>query len=324
MLRTCRVLLSIGLFVAGFSPAAEAHGIRVLLEGREVAFQRPPYLEGEEVMVPLKQAFETLGFTVGYSRRTRTILCTRGEHLAELALESILGRIDGRVVYLKAPPVVRDGTTMVPLSFLAEASGLAYRWDPASGTARAGEGAPELTLFPASAEVVKDRRPGIGAEFRQPVRPSTIRLLVDGQDFTAAAIRDSRRVEWTPPYDLAVGDHYALVEARDDRGYRHRREWRFTVALPGLIRAARVVSARRLLAGQILQVEVEGASGGRASFDIGDWMRGLEMEEVSPGFYRGFYTVREQDRGQSQVLVRVVMPDGRSEAREIPGALTFN
>ena len=58
-----------------------------------------------------------------------------------------------------------------------------------------------------------------------------------------------------------------------------------------------------LKAGAWLEVAMEGDAGRFASFDIGTFKKGLPMEEVQPGIYRGRYQVAPKDNADGETLV---------------------
>jgi hypothetical protein len=51
---------------------------------------------------------------------------------------------------------------------------------------------------------------------------------------------------------------------------------------------------RPLRAGETFDVVLRGTPGGHATFDIGDYLTGLEMKEQSPGVYTGSYTIPDR------------------------------
>jgi hypothetical protein len=64
---------------------------------------------------------------------------------------------------------------------------------------------------------------------------------------------------------------------------------------PSVAIASVTLSADRpLKAGESFDVTLQGTAGGRASFDIGDYLTGLEMHETQPGTYVGHYTIPER------------------------------
>ncbi|HVF61015.1 MAG TPA: hypothetical protein VNJ70_14505 [Thermoanaerobaculia bacterium] len=72
----------------------------------------------------------------------------------------------------------------------------------------------------------------------RPVSPTSLRLLLDGEDVTAAArvgatedVPPSQAdISYTPPAPLAAGEHRAEVRFVDDRGAAYSYAWSFTVA----------------------------------------------------------------------------------------------
>jgi hypothetical protein len=53
-------------------------------------------------------------------------------------------------------------------------------------------------------------------------------------------------------------------------------------------------ATRPLHAGEHFDVSLEGTPGGRASFDIGDYLTGIEMREDTPGVYHGQFTIPDR------------------------------
>jgi hypothetical protein len=55
-----------------------------------------------------------------------------------------------------------------------------------------------------------------------------------------------------------------------------------------------ISAIRPLRAGETLSVDVNGTPGGRASFDIGDYLEDLPLREERPGLYRGRFVIPER------------------------------
>jgi hypothetical protein len=55
-----------------------------------------------------------------------------------------------------------------------------------------------------------------------------------------------------------------------------------------------ITASRPLRAGESFDVVLLGTPGGRADFDIGDYVAGLPMHETSPGTYRGSFTIPDR------------------------------
>jgi len=129
-LRTCLTLLALAFLSLG----ARAGGdIIVTVDGRSLAFDQPPLMQGGRVLVPLRGIFEALGATVGFESSTRTIQARSAEATILLPLGSRTASVNGRSVILDVPAASIGGRTVVPLRFVAEALGAEARWD---GSAR--------------------------------------------------------------------------------------------------------------------------------------------------------------------------------------------
>ena len=87
------------------------------------------------VMVPLRSVFEALGAQVQYNSANRSIVATAGKDRLVMQVGVAAAVINGQTLQLKAPPVMYGGSVLVPLRFIAEASGATVRWDANSRTA---------------------------------------------------------------------------------------------------------------------------------------------------------------------------------------------
>jgi len=115
------------------SPGALAQGITVLLNGEVLPTTAPPREVDGRVMVAMRDIFEALQATIEWEDTTQTVTATLGETEIEIAIGQDFALLDGEAVPLDAPAVVVNGTTFVPLRFVAEATGADVRWN---GTTR--------------------------------------------------------------------------------------------------------------------------------------------------------------------------------------------
>jgi len=124
--------------------------------------------------------------------------------------------------------------------------------------------------------------------------------------------------------DLAVGDYVTV--RRNPMTYEIRqiivsRSVATTPTSPPTVGDAKIASfnisaARPLRAGESFSVILQGTPGGRATFDIGDFLTGLEMREESSGTYRGEYTVPDR-LNVNQVPIFGHLAVGSSQAPRI-------
>lgn len=109
-----------------------AQNVSVTVDGNPVRFRgAPPTSMNGRVLVPLRGVFEELGARVDYSPTTRTIMAMRDGREVTLRLGERTAIVDGRAVALDVPPMVRYGTTLVPIRFVSEALGASVMWNNA-------------------------------------------------------------------------------------------------------------------------------------------------------------------------------------------------
>ena len=114
------------------APAPEPAGglndvaIRVFFKGSELHFdEAQPTVKDGRTLVPFRQLFETLGFTVKWVEEgaVRKAIGTKGGLSIELTIDSVNATVNGKTVSLDVPAQIIGGRTMVPLRFVSESSG---------------------------------------------------------------------------------------------------------------------------------------------------------------------------------------------------------
>lgn len=143
----CAMLSTVGIGSRGLVVAASAlalwpgagalgaNPIQVNVNGNPVSFTGAPPVEVDgSVLVPLRGVFEAMGATVNYDSAARTITAKEGSQIVVLAIGSTSASIDGNLQTLSQPARVEDGTTLVPLRFVAQALGGYVQWQAAQNT----------------------------------------------------------------------------------------------------------------------------------------------------------------------------------------------
>ncbi|GMU51659.1 MAG: hypothetical protein AMXMBFR33_08050 [Candidatus Xenobia bacterium] len=82
---------------------------------------------------------------------------------------------------------------------------------------------------PADGSTPKGARPEIGATFFEPVKTTTVRLYVDGQDVTGMSRVSDSQVRMQPGSDFSPGRHTARVTANAQSGRAIDGSWSFTI-----------------------------------------------------------------------------------------------
>ncbi|MBC7808651.1 MAG: copper amine oxidase N-terminal domain-containing protein [Akkermansiaceae bacterium] len=163
-----RTVFAAALAALSFTlPARAQSPVAVTVNGDPVSFPgQPPVQQSDRILVPLRGVLEKIGATVRYSGPTKTIRATKGETKIELTLGERAANISGKAVSLDVPAQAINGTTLVPLRFVAESLGADVKFD---GTARVvairTDGKPNVIVVP--------ERPSVGAKPTGPSKPST-------------------------------------------------------------------------------------------------------------------------------------------------------
>ncbi|MGG1517858.1 copper amine oxidase N-terminal domain-containing protein [Paenibacillus oryzisoli] len=100
--------------------------IRVFFKGNELHFaDAQPVVKDGRTLVPFRQLFETLGFTVKWVEEgsVQKAIGTKDGLSIELTIQSVNASVNGKTVVLDVPAQIIDGRTMVPLRFVSESSG---------------------------------------------------------------------------------------------------------------------------------------------------------------------------------------------------------
>ncbi|MBS3984425.1 MAG: hypothetical protein KGZ66_02330 [Selenomonadales bacterium] len=114
--------------------SAQAHPIRITLNGRQLATDVAPIIRNGRTLVPFRAIFEALGARVTWDEATNTVAGYRGRQAIILELGSTTAWVNGPAVRLDVAPQAVNGRTMVPLRFVAERLGAQVEWVDATRT----------------------------------------------------------------------------------------------------------------------------------------------------------------------------------------------
>ena len=134
--------------------------------------------------------------------------------------------------------------------------------------------------------------------------------------------------------DLRVGD-YVTVRSNPESGELREIVASRTLALeaasppppgsapPIAIESVAISATRPLRAGEVLDVTLHGSAGGRAAFDIGDYLSNIAMRETTPGTYVGHYAIPERfDVTQVPVYGELTLGSAKAPRSQAADTLT--
>lgn len=148
------------------TPAAHAQsGVQVTVNGSPVQFNgQGPVESNGRVLVPLRGVLEKIGAYVNYDAAAKQVTAVRNETQIVLPLNTRTATVGGRAVSLEVPAQVVNGSTLVPLRFVAESLGATVSFEASSntvaitqggGTSVAGSSSQPIPNRPAPQDVIQ-------------------------------------------------------------------------------------------------------------------------------------------------------------------------
>lgn len=123
------LVMAFGLVLNVATARAADGSVSVNIDGDELALDVPGQIIDGRTLVPFRAIFEALGAEVSWNARAQTVSASRGKDTLALTIGSRVVEWRGSTIKVDAPPVIVNGRTLVPLRLVAQALGLAVRWD---------------------------------------------------------------------------------------------------------------------------------------------------------------------------------------------------
>ena len=108
--------------------------ISVRLDKQTVKFDVNPVLKDNRVLVPISTIFKALGFDMEWDSQTETARAKNKDNVIVLKNNYGIAKVNGDIVQLDAAPQILNGRILVPLRFVAEATGAKVEWEPYTRT----------------------------------------------------------------------------------------------------------------------------------------------------------------------------------------------
>ncbi|MCG8540362.1 MAG: stalk domain-containing protein [Clostridia bacterium] len=126
--------LSIAQAVTKYQYPSIHQNVRVKLDGHILNFDVSPIIIDGRTLVPFRVILETLGAKVGWHEDTRTVTAIKDDLIIELKIDSVEALLNKEKIDLDVPAMIKDGRTLIPVRFIAEALGCTVDWDVNSRT----------------------------------------------------------------------------------------------------------------------------------------------------------------------------------------------
>lgn len=107
---------------------------KLFLDGKLLQPNSPPIIVNDSVLVPIRTVAEHLGYNVAYDTAKKQVNVEDGSVKILMTIGKSTATVNGKAVSMIAGPVLRSGTTFIPLRFVGETLGLQIRWEAASRT----------------------------------------------------------------------------------------------------------------------------------------------------------------------------------------------
>lgn len=121
--------------------------VNVTIDSQLQTFEQDAVIIGESTMVPMRAIFEKLGAKIDWDQDTETVTAVKVKSVSsnplavadtiniKLTVGKQIAFVNSKAVSLAVKPVIINGSTLVPLRFVAEALGTGVSWDQATTTA---------------------------------------------------------------------------------------------------------------------------------------------------------------------------------------------
>jgi len=108
--------------------------VKVVINGQNMKFDVNPIIHNNRPFLPFRGIGESLGATVNWDQKTKTVTAYKGSSTVVLTVGSTTAYVDSIPVKLDAAPMIYNNRTLVPLRFFSEAFGASVAWDNSSRT----------------------------------------------------------------------------------------------------------------------------------------------------------------------------------------------
>jgi N-acetylmuramoyl-L-alanine amidase len=106
--------------------------IQLYLNGKKLTTEVAPRIINDIAVVPVRIIAEELGAEVKWEGETRKVNVVQNQVSINLQIDNDQATVNGSAKKLDIPPMIVDGSTMLPLRFVGENLGMHVTWDPRS------------------------------------------------------------------------------------------------------------------------------------------------------------------------------------------------
>ncbi|NOU73669.1 hypothetical protein GC098_19965 [Paenibacillus sp. LMG 31458] len=124
------VIILLSVYPAAKTNAADQPPLKVFVDTARISFQVDPLLTDGTTLVQFRPLFEAIGMDVKWDEAQRLVTGSKSGLKIELRIDDSHATVNGKKVELSQGALIVNGSTMVPLRFIGEATGALVHWDP--------------------------------------------------------------------------------------------------------------------------------------------------------------------------------------------------
>lgn len=117
-----------------FFSATNSFAINIELNGNRLFPDCEPYVQDGRTMVPVSVIAKRIGINTFWDSNSKTVIISNKNTVLSLQIDNPIATVNNNQVILDVPARIKDGRTMVPLSFLASNLGLESSWNSETKT----------------------------------------------------------------------------------------------------------------------------------------------------------------------------------------------
>ena len=128
-------------FLVCLPSAFARQDIGLQVQGKLMATEPAPFIDGSRIMVPVREVAGNLGAEVTWDEEKQAVNIVKGEYQITLVIGQTQAVVNGETINLDAAPVIMAEKAMVPVRVLAEGLQVPVSWDGAARVVSLGKSA---------------------------------------------------------------------------------------------------------------------------------------------------------------------------------------
>ncbi|NTV89982.1 MAG: hypothetical protein HGA22_06420, partial [Clostridiales bacterium] len=184
--------------------AAASSRIKVNIDGEKLVSEVSPFLDSAgRIQIPARVISEKLGCEVLWEEggEKGTVTIKKADTVIVLEIGSSMALVNGKSIKLDTAPVIRDGSTYIPLRFVSEALGAAVEWDGTRNTVKITSAAAKASTAAAKVSTAAAKA-ATTATTKATTKATTATTTATAT--TAAASKSAKGVVLGAPTDTSV------------------------------------------------------------------------------------------------------------------------